>query len=239
MSDHAPLKPPLLITINPIVGRELLSHMRSSWTYLLFGIPPVLQSVTLMGILGFGHMAGTSAGKDPAHTAFQLIFWIQAVTLGLMLPGISSAAIARERTDRTLTLLATTGLSPFKLYSGKFTSLLLYGTAFVGASLPIWLFTLYELRPSEFWWFIAFLGSFLVLEITLSLFWSALSPTVLAATTVSYCTTAWWCMILILLSSATTRWELSIRDLSGLTFVMAILFGFLGYRAIKEHGLAE
>ncbi len=242
MSDRtAEIRPSWLIMLGPIVGREMLSRMRGIWTYLIFCIPPILQSITLMSILFTGYKGVGTVGRNAADFAFQLIFWIQAVTLGLLLPAISSAAFAHERANHTLTLLAATGLSPARLYRGKFCSLLLYGLLFCSTSLPIWLFSLTELHPSAFWWYLTFIGVFLVMEITQCLFWSALAPTVLTATLLSYATSFWWCVILIIVTSRGPKigWALDIRMTSALTASVALLFGFMGYRAIKEHGLTD
>ncbi|NCB91520.1 MAG: hypothetical protein EOM40_02955 [Clostridia bacterium] len=108
--------------MNPVLENEMkrnMRSMRSSW--VIFAVNLLLTIVAVVTYFGIG-------GKEKYMTAGQYRFPIQcymmmAYTLFAMVcvlvPGVAGGSIAIERERKTLDILLTTHLSPWKIVIGK------------------------------------------------------------------------------------------------------------------------
>ena len=118
---------------NPILEKEVLGTGRTLKFFLfilgfiLIACIPLLVQVTDM------HTSDAAGGLK----LFQVIFWVQAVCVGLAIPAYASTAIAGERQNRTFDLLRITVLQPWEIVWGKFVAVMSYVLVFLAAFLPL------------------------------------------------------------------------------------------------------
>ena len=108
--------------INPVLENEIRRNMRSmkvSW--MIFGGNLLLTLVAVVTCFG------TGAGRDYMAAAqyrfplpcFLIMAFVFVLLICLLVPGIAGGSIAIERERRTLDILLTTHLSPWKIIVGK------------------------------------------------------------------------------------------------------------------------
>lgn len=126
--------------INPVLDNEIRRNMRSmkvSW--MIFGGNLLLALVAVVTCFG------TAAGKEYMAAGqyrfpvqcYMLMAYVLFLLICLLVPGIAGGSIAIERERRTLDILLTTHLSPWKIIVGKLEASL--GVIFMLAfsSLPV------------------------------------------------------------------------------------------------------
>ena len=128
------------IKLNPVLENEMKRNMRSikrSW--VIFIVNVILTVVALLTYFG-------TVGQQDFLTSGQYRFPVQyyvmmAYALFLMIcilvPGIAGGSIAIERDRRTLDLLLTTHLSPWKVVIGKLESSLSFIFLVAFSALPV------------------------------------------------------------------------------------------------------
>lgn len=108
--------------INPVLENEIRRNMRSmkvSW--MIFGGNLLLTLVAVVTCFG------TGAGRDYMAAAqyrfpvqcYMIMAYVLFILICLLVPGIAGGSIAIERERRTLDILLTTHLSPWKIIVGK------------------------------------------------------------------------------------------------------------------------
>lgn len=230
--------------VAPIVERELLARLRSGWSWAALALPPALQSVALLALLDHYFRKGWDPSfAQPRDRAFLGVFAAGALSIGLLLPAVASTAFTRERADRTLPLLAATGLAPAEVYAAKLLSALFCGAGLVLASLPVWVLAWAELAPRSVGASLACLGALVLLEVAVGLFWSVLAPASWIAALLAYATTAWACGLaggLWAWVAGGVGWRVAWwGPVSALLLGLAALFVALGVAAARQEGLAE
>lgn len=125
---------------NPVLDSEMKRYSRNmKCAWIILGVNLVLALFALIAQMGF-------SGRNDYMTIQQYRFPIQCYVLmayGLflaicvMIPGIAGGAIAGERERRTLDLLLTTHLSPWKIILGKLESSLFLIVLISFSTLPV------------------------------------------------------------------------------------------------------
>lgn len=111
-----------MFRLNPVLENEMKRNMRSmKGTWIIFGVNVLLMAVAVITYFGTG-------GSKEYLTAGQYRFPIQCymmmayalfMMIGVLVPGIAGGSIAIERERKTLDILLTTHLSPWKVVVGK------------------------------------------------------------------------------------------------------------------------
>ena len=128
------------IKLNPVLENEMKRNMRSiKGSWVIFIVNVILTVVALLTYFG-------TVGQQDFLTSGQYRFPVQyyvmmAYALFLMIcilvPGIAGGSIAIERDRRTLDLLLTTHLSPWKVVIGKLESSLSFIFLVAFSALPV------------------------------------------------------------------------------------------------------
>ncbi|MFV0525799.1 MAG: ABC transporter permease [Acidimicrobiales bacterium] len=115
-----------LSQVNPVLDLELRQRSRRIWSLIvLLGF--LLFAVGILVLAYEGEKAGSAYAYDPVAALSQnigrsMVEWVLACELGVLLlvvPGISAASVASERSRQTLIPLQITLLRPWQIYSGK------------------------------------------------------------------------------------------------------------------------
>lgn len=126
--------------INPVLDNEIRRNMRSmkvSW--MIFGGNLLLALVAVVTCFG------TTAGRDYMSAdqyrfpvqCYMLTSYVLFLLICLLVPGIAGGSIAIERERRTLDILLTTHLSPWKIIVGKLEASLSVIFMLAFSSLPV------------------------------------------------------------------------------------------------------
>lgn len=126
--------------LNPVLENEMKRNMRSmKGSWIVFGVNVFLTIVAVVTYFGTG-------GSKEFLTAGQYQFPVQCYMMMayalfgmicILVPGLSGGSIAIERERRTLDLLLTTHLSPWKVVIGKLESSLSFIFLIAFSSLPV------------------------------------------------------------------------------------------------------
>ena len=126
--------------INPVLENEIKRNMRSiKGSWMILGGNLLLSAVAVVTYFGMG-------GNREYMTAGQYRFPIQCymmmayvlfILICLLVPGIAGGSIAIERERRTLDILLTTHLSPWRIIVGKLESSLCTIFMLALSSLPV------------------------------------------------------------------------------------------------------
>lgn len=126
--------------MNPVLENEMKQTMRSiKSAWVILGVNLVMTIVAMVTYFGTG-------GKEKYLSAGQYQFPVQCymmmayalfIMICVLVPGISGGAIAIERERKTLDILLTTHLSPWKIIIGKLESSLCFIFLIAFSSLPV------------------------------------------------------------------------------------------------------
>ena len=126
--------------LNPVLENEMKRNMRSmKGTWIIFGVNVLLTAVAIITYFGTG-------GSKEFLTAGQYRFPIQCymmmayalfMMIGVLVPGVAGGSIAIERERKTLEILLTTHLSPWKVVVGKLESSLSFIFLVSFSALPV------------------------------------------------------------------------------------------------------
>lgn len=110
---------------NPVLENEMKRHTRNmKCAWIILGVNLVLALAELLAQMGV-------SGRERYMTILQYRFPVQCyvimsyglfLTICMLIPGVAGGSIAGERERRTLDLLLTTHLSPWKIVLGKLES---------------------------------------------------------------------------------------------------------------------
>lgn len=111
--------------MNPVLENEMKRNMRSmksSW--VIFGVNFLLTVVAMAAYFGAGgakEYLASGQYRFPVQ-CYMMISYVLFAMVCLLVPGIAGGSIAIERERRTLDILLTTHLSPWKIIIGKLES---------------------------------------------------------------------------------------------------------------------
>lgn len=111
--------------INPVLQNEMKRSMRSmkaSW--IIFAVNLLLTIVAVTTYFGIGGPRGylTSGQFRFPVRCYMMMAYVLFVMVCLLVPGVAGGSIVIERERRTLDILLTTQLSPWKIIIGKLES---------------------------------------------------------------------------------------------------------------------
>ena len=110
---------------NPVLVKEFRTRMRGARAYWVL-LAYVLLLTLVVGFMylnwyaqttvgGVSHQAASTTGR----TLFQVLFSLQAGLVALITPALTSGAVTIEREQQTYQMLATCGLKPPHIITGK------------------------------------------------------------------------------------------------------------------------
>lgn len=110
------------MNLNPVFEKEIKRHTRSiriSW--IVFAANLLMGSVAVMAFFGESTAAGVMRSADysmPARCYMLMAYALFGMIL-VAVPAIAGGSISLEREGRTLDVLLTTNLNPWKIITGK------------------------------------------------------------------------------------------------------------------------
>lgn len=126
--------------MNPVLENEMKRNMRSmKGSWVIFGGNLVLMIVAVVSYFGTGgsrEYLTSGQYRFPVQCYMMMAYALFAMVC-LLVPGIAGGSIAIERERRTLDILLTTHLSPWKIVIGKLESSLCLIFLMAFSSLPV------------------------------------------------------------------------------------------------------
>lgn len=188
-----------LPTLNPLVERELLGRMRAGRTIWLL-VAYVAALGGLMALVVALSTAGSVLGPNTfevAAMAFDIVVGLELVLVGMVSAAAAAGAISGERERQTWELLLVTGLSPWRIVSGKLVSAVMLVLWLVVAGMPVFAPVLY-LGAVPAGTLLRLLGLFVVSALAwagIGLAWSALLRRTIGAVVAAYVTGVLWVIL--------------------------------------------
>lgn len=110
------------MNLNPVFDKEIKRNSRSmrvSW--VVFGCNLLLSGIAILFFFGKGSVQGFMRASDYGMPVkcYLLIAYALFLMLVLLIPGIAAGSISLEKEKKTLDVLLTTNLSPWKIIIGK------------------------------------------------------------------------------------------------------------------------
>lgn len=179
---------------NPVYVAELRSKIFGKPKFIIRALAAcIITSLLLLLLVCFQY--ATALRPDTVRWAAVLF---QIGIVAILAPAISSGSITDEVTSRTMLMLRMTPLSAMSVVYGKLKAAFLYVSIFLISSMPV-LLSLAYLEVQENYWRIGAWCAVLVLStvsfITAGLCASAWCKTTSVATAVSYCFSAFLCIV--------------------------------------------
>lgn len=115
------------MNLNPVFDKELKRNTRSikiSW--IVFGCNIVLAAIAITSFFGQSAMSGSMRASDysmPARCYMLMAYALFAMIL-VAVPAITGGSVSLEREQKTLDVLLTTNLNPWRIITGKLESAL-------------------------------------------------------------------------------------------------------------------
>jgi hypothetical protein len=133
--------------LNPIVVRELRQAVKSRLVTSAFLLFVTLQ-MTILGVYLLFRELNDAPGAVDFHAGGRIFLILQSILLGtcmLLVPGITGARLAMERSDANVDLMFISSLTPRAILWGKFLSAVVLALLIFSACAPFMTFT-YLLR---------------------------------------------------------------------------------------------
>lgn len=188
------LQDPRAFRLNPVMMKELRGQMRGMRAFVVMTVYLVLMSGALLFLytsqLSFG-VTYTSAAGTVGRSLFSGVVVLQMMLVIFIAPAFTSGAITGERERQTYDLLRTTLLASPSFVMGKLESALSYVLLLLMAAIPLQSIAFLFGGVSQTELLVAFVMlSVLAIGLgTVGLFFSAIAPRTLAASTRTYVVT--------------------------------------------------
>lgn len=128
---------------NPVLVKEFRTRMRGArayWVLLVY----VLLLTLVVGVMYLNWYSQTTAGGVSHQAAsttgrllFQVLFSFQAGLVALITPALTAGAVTIEREQQTYQMLATCGLKPPHIITGKLMAAVAFVALLLTSSLPL------------------------------------------------------------------------------------------------------
>lgn len=121
---------------NPILGRELLTLLRSRLAFVLLGLYVGISAAVVL--LAWPRDTATMLVQGQiSRDLFRLVLWAQTLLIGIVVPATLAPSVTSEKEAETLDLLLTTPLTAHHILIGKLLSGLTYFLVLLLVSIPI------------------------------------------------------------------------------------------------------
>src|SRR5713226_3311139 len=128
---------------NPVLLKEIRTRMRGARAYWVLLVYVLLLTLvvgftymnwyTQTSTGGISHQAASTTGR----MLFQILFSLQAGLVALITPAITAGAVTIEREQQTYQMLATSGLKPTHIITGKLLAAVAFVALLLTSSLPL------------------------------------------------------------------------------------------------------
>lgn len=102
---------------NPIIQREVISFLRSTWSFVLQFIPAI--ALAILVVMRWPSEGQVDTAGSQARHVFQLFAYGMLTTIILLVPIYPATTIVRERQQGTLALLLNSPMNNWSIYFGK------------------------------------------------------------------------------------------------------------------------
>lgn len=184
--------------MNPLLRKEFRQRMRTKRAPVVITAYVVSMSLLTFFLL-YENVQGQLLPLLPIRSeqVFVILSLLQMTVVAFMTPAFAAGSISGERERRTLAVLLTTPLSPFRILGGKVLSSSALLSLLLVTTLPLYslVFLFGGAVPQEVVAVLMFQLFTIVLIATLSVLWSTIALRSGWSTVLSYATVAWMVMV--------------------------------------------